>query len=411
MNECKRLALISQYDSWDAKAILKLARTNVCSANSVKDFFPTEHNTCKMINRIRQENRARPPKKDGSNMLEFVFRVDTLPEEVPIEFYRGYVTSVYQGKTYRHDIFMTESARKTFKRTKLIIADSTFQICKEPHKQLLTIHAQVKTPEDGLTVNMPLVFVLMQKKSESAYTAVFQKIKDIVEEDGSSRVERIIVDYEMAMWNAMRAVWVNARVRGCWFHFCQCIYRKVQALKLVKSFYEHYQVQKMVKRLMCLPLIDANNIPMVFDRLRDDKYQDIIADNPVVKALFDYFEKQWIRGTGTGFKPEDYSVFRQLIRTTNIVESWNGSIFKEGNYKKHDIYQLAKLLARESADCEANRLHYASKKYKRRHQVEREKAIQNAYAKFDVNKQLMELLENLRKATKRHIRYRPTVLE
>ena len=67
LNECKKLALKSEYDSWGAMAILKLAKDNVCSANLVKDFFPKEQNTCKMINRIRQEIRARPPKKDGSN--------------------------------------------------------------------------------------------------------------------------------------------------------------------------------------------------------------------------------------------------------------------------------------------------------------------------------------------------------
>ena len=301
---------------------------------------------------------------------------------------------------------MSEVGRKVLRDTKFLLVDATFQICQKPHEQLLTIHAQVKRSEDGVRVNMPVAFALMHNRSESAYKAVFQKIKDIVEEDGSSlRVKEFIVDYEKAIWNALRAVFVNAHVRGCWFHFCQCIIRKARELELTDAFFNHNRVHKMLKRLMCLHLIDKNNIPKLFDDLKW-KYRNQIRDTPGVKALFEYFETQWIQGRGAaGFKPEDYSCFGQPIRTTNIVESWNSSIYKAGKRKKHDIYQLAILLARENARCEDNVAQYGAKKYKRRRQVEKEKGIKKAYDVYDTNKKLWELLERLREATTNTIRY------
>ena len=175
----------------------------------------------------------------------------------------------------------------------------------------------------------------MQGKAQSAYKAVFQKIKDMVEEDGPMEVEMFVVDYEKAIWNALRAVWVNADVRGCWFHFNQCIYKYFLTLKMGSAVFTQFPVHKMLRRLMTLPLIDKDNIPIVFAKLKE-RYAAQINDPtfPGVKLLFEYFEKQWIRGTGNGFVPEDYSCFGRRIRTTNIVESWNGEIFKKGRKKE-----------------------------------------------------------------------------
>ena len=154
-------------------------------------------------------------------------------------------------------------------------------------------------------------------------------------------------------------------------------------------------------------------LPKVLKR----KYEPQINDpnSPGVKALFIYFEKQWLHGTGDGFGPEDYSCFRQLIRTTNIVESWNGMIYREGNKKKHNIHQLALLLATETANCEAAVNQYASKKYRRRKQVEKDRNIQKAYDTYENSQDAPEvkrwqLLEDLMEATHTACRYTPSDL-
>ena len=139
------------------------------------------------------------------------------------------------------------------------------------------------------------------------------------------------MDYEKAIWNALRAVWVDVTVRGCWFHFNQCIYRRANGLELSKSMLDGEDTWKMIKRLMTLSLIDHKNIKPVFLKLKQH-YQETINDPNFdgVKKLFDYYEAQWIIGCAKTFEPKDYSCYKQQIRTTNIAENWNGRIFKEG---------------------------------------------------------------------------------
>ena len=334
LNECKTLALQNTHHRTDAMQILRLAKTKHCTENTVTTHFPNSANICKMINRARQASRARAPRMDGSNLLEFEFLLEKLDPEVPKNFYRSDVTSEYEGKTNRHFIFFNPTQKKLLRQTKLLLVDATFGVVMDPHTQLLTIHATVKRA-GFITMNVPIAYVLMQGKAQSAYKAVFQKIKDMVEEDGPMEVEMFVVDYEKAIWNALRAVWVNADVRGCWFYFNQCIYKYFLTLKMGSAVFTQFPVHKMLRRLMTLPLIDKDNIPIVFAKLKE-RYAAQINDPTFdgVKLLFEYFEKQWIRGTGTGFVPEDYSCFGRRIRTTNIVESWNGEIFKKGRKKE-----------------------------------------------------------------------------
>ena len=216
------------------------------------------------------------------------------------------------------------------------------------------------------------------------------------------------MDYEKAIWNALRAVWVGVPVRGCWFHFNQCVYRKARSHQVSNAFLTKRQSHDMIRRLMTLPLVDKDHIPPLFDAIKV-KYQQQINDptSPGVRKLFEYFEAQWIQGTASGFSPEDYSCFKKKIRTTNIVESWNWRIFKDGNQKRNGIYQLALLLAKDTARCVANINQYAANNYRRRYQVEKDKAIKNAYAIYDVSKDTWELLENLRDATTQTCRYAP----
>ena len=407
VNECKRLALNPLYDSVHARNIVKEAKAEYITIDTPTQVMPNEHNLCKMINRVRQAHRARPPRADGSDILEFELLLERLPEEVSREFYRGSVTSEYNGGTFKHFIFFSDTQKQYIRQSKHILVDATFGIVKKPHVQLLTMHAQASTAGE-IKVNLPIAYVLMQNKSESAYKAVFQKIKDIADEEGPSQAQEFIVDYEKAIWNALRAVWVGVPVRGCWFHFNQAIYRKVRSFEVGNAFHSQAQTHKMVRRLMALPLVDRGNIPPLFETLKE-KYAPQINNPgaPGVRKLFEYFEEQWIQGTARGFCPADYSCYKKKIRTTNIVESWNCRIFRAGNQKKNNIYQLALVLARETARCLANITQYAANNYRRRAQVEKDRKIKRAYEIYDATANSWDLLENLRAATTKTSRYTP----
>ena len=78
---------------------------------------------------------------------------------------------------------------------------------------------------------------------------------------------------------------------------------------------------------------------------------------------------------------------------------------KKGEKKKHDIYQLTLLLARDTSTCMADIDQYAAKVYRRRKQVEKDKAVEKAYAAYKIDNKSWDALENLRVATHTHCNY------
>jgi len=43
-------------------------------------------------------------------------------------------------------------------------------------------------------------------------------------------VTTVVVDFEAAMWTAVQRVMPNVHLRGCFFHYAQAVWRKIQDL-------------------------------------------------------------------------------------------------------------------------------------------------------------------------------------
>lgn len=64
----------------------------------------------------------------------------------------------------------------------------------------------------------------MSRKTENAYTALFNKILNLEPE---WQPQTIIIDFERAAMASIRTLFPNTVVRGCWFHSSQALWRKV----------------------------------------------------------------------------------------------------------------------------------------------------------------------------------------
>ena len=404
---CKKLALNRENDGRDAQDILNEALVKHTDSTTVTDFFRTHFNIRKMINRFRQTNRARPPRRDGSDLLDFIFVNDRLPDSVPPEFYRGHCDSYYNGAHHRHFVFFTDTQKYILQKATVFVIDATFCVAK-PHLQLLVIHTKINLPNDEHSY-LPLAFALMSCKSESSYVSVFKHIKNIVESGNvEMNVSEFIVDYEWGLWKSIRRVWPNKVVEGCWFHFCQLVYKRLaNECGLKNAFCQKRQVYEMAKRLMTLPLVDFNNIPSLFLHLETKVYSQLIAQSPGVRKLFEYFRTNWIEGTK--FTPQDYCCYRRKIRTTNPAESWNNEINRVLGKKKPDIYQITPKLAKNAANSLRDINQFATKTKQKRFQLEKEKLIRDACRKYEKHPEdeyrHWKLLNSLVKATINHIRY------
>ena len=88
--------------------------------------------------------------------------------------------------------------------------DGAFKIVKYPVKQLLTIHILIHS--DDQRVSVPVCFVLMARRRKLDYMAVLAEIVRLICQYNYERtgkydgpiVKRVMVDFEIALWQALR---------------------------------------------------------------------------------------------------------------------------------------------------------------------------------------------------------------
>lgn len=120
------------------------------------------------------------------------------------------------------------------------------------------------------------MYVLACGKDFFTYAEIFSKLKEF---QPRLNQKTIIVDFEQAAIKAVHQIFPEVEVYGFFFHFCQCIYRQIQANGL-QSIY-------------------GEDVSRRFDELKDldffkEKLNGKSAVDVGVQTLLSYFEKTWI---------------------------------------------------------------------------------------------------------------------
>ena len=115
-----------------------------------------------------------------------------------------------------------------------------------------------------------------------------------------------------AEWLAIREVLPGVEIKGCSFHWSQAVWRQVQQVGLAETYRRRLGVHKFIRMLLALQFLPAAHIRQAFNTLAGR------ATTPETSALVEYMRRQWVNSTV--FRLQDWSVFRQMIRTNNDVE-------------------------------------------------------------------------------------------
>ena len=79
----------------------------------------------------------------------------------------------------------------------------------------------------------------------------------------------------------------NTHHIGCYFHFSQCIYRKIQSLGLSTAHKEDDEVRSTCRQLMTLPFLPMQEIEFAFEESTE-------PSTTIVNPLMQYFKNYWI---------------------------------------------------------------------------------------------------------------------
>ena len=169
---------------------------------------------------------------------------------------------------------------------------------------------------------LPLVYILMQKRTYKAYDELFDQLKRIGLKYSSPLAPEIaLTDFEKAARKALRFHFTNIRLKGCFFHFKQAVGRWIfkNGYKLTYSL--NIDFKKWFRKLSCLAVVPLDQVVEAWDLIQDEARTLNVNVQPIIK----YFQKTWMENGH--FPPEEWNQYGSMDdRTNNYVESYNGQI-------------------------------------------------------------------------------------
>lgn len=188
---------------------------------------------------------------------------------------------------------------------------------------LLTFHIVFRN------VSFPMVYALTVRMTQSTYEAFFRVVRQILPLNYNQLT--IITDYERGLMNAVRIVFPDIKLQGCWFHFCQSVIRycKRSMNSLFHLFQTSVEAATVLRMVLALPHLPAepqmNCSFTMFDGFRI--IVDYVNQQPAIRErlqafLFGYIQDFWL----TQITAANISVFGSEVRTNNYVESFHATL-------------------------------------------------------------------------------------
>ena len=194
------------------------------------------------------------------------------------------------------------------------IMDGTFKSSPNLFKQLFTIHGLFP---DGL--HLPLFYGLLPGKTTTLYKNLFEE----VDTWGPYQPSSILMDFELAIHNAVAEVWPSSTRRGCNFHFKQSLLKHIRQCDLMDEYkIENSPIRDNFAKMGAIAFVPEHEVDRVWRYLKPLLPADMMS-------FTSYFEATWI---GTSSTPPTFShdMWNQhdaslmlLPRSSNIAEGWH----------------------------------------------------------------------------------------
>jgi hypothetical protein len=228
-----------------------------------------------------------------------------------------------------------------------LYADGTFSSSPGIFYQLYTIHSVQYSNV------LPSVYALLPNKTEEIYIRLFKKIVELKPELNPLS---IMLDYEQAAINAVKKVFPQTTINGCFFHFCQSVRRHIQDTGLSVKYRENPKFALNIKMLNALAYVPPESVIIVFeDLIESDFYKE---NELILTPLLDYFEDAWIGRIGRNRQRRSpkfpiklwncYDLIKNDIRrTNNAIEGWHNSFKSILNAVHPSIWKFIDALKKE----------------------------------------------------------------
>ncbi len=225
----------------------------------------------------------------------------------------------FQDNAWGILVFCTSKSCKMLQRCKIMYIDGTFRTAPEPYMQFVTIHGFY-----GDRV-IPFVFCLLNGKQVGQYRQLLRHVKQKVrrETGHALRPRKVVCDFEASLIAAIETELPRSSVRGCYFHFCQSLFRKIQELGLAGPFRRHKRLRKCVKKLMALGYLPLAIVRQTFANFSTSRSTTAVCQRfPQLQPFMAYMNRNYVDQQAI-FPPRMWNVFDRDAdnQTNNYVES------------------------------------------------------------------------------------------
>ena len=226
-------------------------------------------------------------------------------------------------------------------RANSVYMDGTFYAVPTLFHQLYTVHAK------AYGQMFPLLYGLLPNRTEDTYTRFTHLIQAAAaERNVQFDPDEILIDYEQAAIQAYRRVLPGCHVKGCLFHYGQCIHCCIQRIGLAAQYNAAElgnPLRRWVRRTLALPLTPPDQIDLV--------WQNIMDDAPVIQEadqFHNYVTNTWI-GDNSRFSRNMWNHYDRLeeSRTINALEGWHHKINSYIGKPHPNLWEFISFLKKE----------------------------------------------------------------
>lgn len=189
----------------------------------------------------------------------------------------------------------------------------------------------------------------------------YKKILSVLsEKEPNFKPKHITVDFEQAAIKAIREVFAETLIHGCFFHYGQNIWKHIQQVGLQSKYAEDPDFAMHFRLILALPFVPIEDVEAAFDEIISSdffKENEESAFNTHIQTFLNYFESTYIgkfdrRGkrkpgmfpvelwdifnliiegnrlsfTQIGSDIMKHSIHSGLPRTNNSVEGWHNAL-------------------------------------------------------------------------------------
>ena len=190
----------------------------------------------------------------------------------------------------------------------------------------------------------------MPGKAEEDYNDFFLLLKRLVGDNcngNTMKVKKVICDFEQAIHNSiLESFGPDTEVYGCFFHFSQCIWRRVQSAGMVTNFMDkNSKIRRFFTLVVSMAHVPPNRLKEAYGILKEFKL-DTEEENEFKQDLLRYLNQQWLNNKNMPVKR--WNVWkRKKNLTNNAQESFNGRLKQKMKVHNPNPYVLLSFLKNE----------------------------------------------------------------